>query len=117
MQDLEDSNAFAILKTERVKYVIYHLVDLTPNPYDDWRFFRAGPRPTESKLQTIQAAGFKLIKEFPEALVFEINLFIRLRSVLTLSLPNGLNFFIEKNSNHSSVIFNYIYSLYLPLGV
>lgn len=71
--NLEDGRAFVTLKREGVKYVIYHLVDLTPNPYDDWRFFRAAKAPTAEKLGAIKEAGFRLVESFPEALVLEID--------------------------------------------
>lgn len=72
LRDLRSSQAYLVLKQDGVRYLIYHLVDLTPNPYDDWRFFRVAKRPTELEEAQIEAAGFKKIRDFPEAIVYEV---------------------------------------------
>ncbi len=72
IEDLTQPASFNRLREDGVRYVIYHLTDPTPNPYDDWRFFRAGYYPSLEKSDKISRAGFRLIKEFPEALVYEL---------------------------------------------
>ena len=73
IQYLQDSKSYQVLRAEGVKYVIYHLQDLTYNPYDDWRFFRFAKEPTTEEEAQFSQAGFKLVERFPEALVYEVN--------------------------------------------
>lgn len=69
---LTNPRAHETLKREGVRYVIYHLKDLTPNPYDDWRFFRFAPPPKDAEEKFYSDIGLKRVAEFPEAIVYEV---------------------------------------------
>ncbi|MCL5004208.1 MAG: hypothetical protein M1352_02970 [Patescibacteria group bacterium] len=72
VENLADPKAAAVLKEQGISYVIYHLTDLTPNPYDDYRFFRFAKAPTLTLETQIEMAGFKPVSRFPEAIVYEV---------------------------------------------
>lgn len=72
VSDLTVPLAYKKLKSEGVKYVIYHLNDLTYNPYDDWRFFRFSKMPTPEDEAKIEFSGFKKVASFTEAIVYEL---------------------------------------------
>ena len=73
VEDLTNPAAAARLKVDGVSYVIFHLIDPAPNPYDDWRFFRAAKYPDSKENELFTAAGLSLVREFPEALVYKVN--------------------------------------------
>lgn len=72
LEFLTNPNAHDLLKRYGVRYVIYHLVDLTVNPYDDWRFFRFAKSPVQDEEKFYSDIGLVRVKEFPEAIVYEV---------------------------------------------